>query len=596
MVTTRRLLIATVLLFGYCVVLVALLIPWGWAALAIGLVIVLRKKRHQLWGHGTARWADIDDVRHMLDGNGLIIGQIEDTTGLLAAIKGLFDASVSDGLAVERFLQNRRKPLRKLLRLNRAVHTAAFIPTGGGKGVSLVTPYLLTCPESMIVLDYKGENARITLDARLKMQNSIVLLDPFRCVTQTPDTFNALDFLDPNSPLVIDECRALASALVITTGQEKEPHWNQSAETWITGMIATVVAFAEPKDRNLQAVRDLLTDTKKMEAAIQLMCGSTVWGGLLARLGHQLTHYKDKELSSTLTTINRHLRFLDTPAIFDSTRSSSFNPALLRDGKMTCYLIIPPEHRTANTALLRLWIVSLLRAVVRGGLQEERKVHVILDEAASLGHMEVIDDAVDKFRGYGIRLFFLFQSLGQLKKSFPDGQDQVLLSNVTQIFAGVNDNETAKYVSERLGKETIVVTSGGTGTSSQTSHQQGQGGGSSSYSSGTSSNDNWQQSGRELLQPNEVMSLSDRIAIVFTPNCPPIWTTLVRYYEAAFKTACGTFLPPVKFFRLAVLQLAVIGICAFALTLLVREKVCGAQPPVRHQLRLKEARQSERTQ
>ena len=37
-------------------------------------------------------------------------------------------------------------------------------------------------------------------------------------------------------------------------------------------MIAMVVAFAEPKDRSLQTVRDLLTDTRKMEAAIQLMC------------------------------------------------------------------------------------------------------------------------------------------------------------------------------------------------------------------------------------------------------------------------------------------------------------------------------------
>ena len=36
------------------------------------------------------------------------------------------------------------------------------------------------------------------------------------------------------------------------------------------------------------------------------------------------------------------------------------------------------------------------------------------------------------------------------------------MSNVSQIYAGVNDNETAKYVSERLGKSTIVIQSGGT--------------------------------------------------------------------------------------------------------------------------------------
>ena len=37
--------------------------------------------------------------------------------------------------------------------------------------------------------------------------------------------------------------------------------------------------------------------------------------------------------------------------------------------------------------------------------------------------------------------------------------------------------------------------------------------------------------GRKLLKPDEVLGLSERIAITFTPGVPPIWTTLVRYYE-----------------------------------------------------------------
>ena len=51
--------------------------------------------------------------------------------------------------------------------------------------------------------------------------------------------------------------------------------------------------------------------------------------------------------------------------------------------------------------------------------------------------------------------------MGQISLSFPNS-DQVILSNTSQIIFGVNDNETAKYVSERLGETTIVVESGGT--------------------------------------------------------------------------------------------------------------------------------------
>jgi type IV secretion system protein VirD4 len=415
----------------------------------------------------------------------------------------------------------------------------------------------------MVVVDFKGENAKITADTRRRMGHRVVILDPFKVVMQTPDTYNPLLSIDPDSPLAIDECRDIAAAMVVRTGQEKEPHWADSAEVWIAAMLATVVAFAEQKDKSFQSVRDLLTDTKKMEAAIQLMCSSPVWGRMLARLGHQLTNFKDKELGSTLTTTNRFLRFLDTLAVFDSTKTSSFNPDDLLKGKMTVYLVIPPEHMTAQAALLRLWIGSMLRAVVRGGLQDRRKVHFILDEAASLGHMDALNDAVDKYRGYGVRLQFYYQSLGQLKKCWPEGQDQTLLSNVTQVFFGVNDNETAKYVSERLGKETIVVASGGTSTS--TSHQtSAQGQGSRSYS--TSSNDNWQQSGRELLQPNEVMALDERIAITFTPGIRPLWTTLVRYYETSFGKKDGTSWPAIKAFGIAACCLLLIGSFAAVVT------------------------------
>ena len=48
----------------------------------------------------------------------------------------------------------------------------------------------------------------------------------------------------------------------------------------------------------------------------------------------------------------------------------------------------------------------------------------LIDEAAALGHLESLDDAIDKYRGYGVRCQFYYQSLGQLKKCWPDGGEQ----------------------------------------------------------------------------------------------------------------------------------------------------------------------------
>jgi type IV secretion system protein VirD4 len=155
------------------------------------------------------------------------------------------------------------------------VHTAVFAPTGVGKGVSCVIPFLLTSEESAVVVDFKGELFQKTAEHRRRQfQHRIVALDPYKLVSQKPDTFNPLDFIDRESPTAIDECRDLAEALVIRTGQEKEPHWTDSAEAWIGAIIALVVQYAEFGDRSVQTVRSVLTDPAKLELAIKLMCAS----------------------------------------------------------------------------------------------------------------------------------------------------------------------------------------------------------------------------------------------------------------------------------------------------------------------------------
>lgn len=537
----RVMLIASVSAFGYAVASAVLdlggLVIIGIIVLAIAAIT--QRRSEAFTAFGTARWADAADLsaEGMLGANSRpILGRVMDggKPPLRQATRRLFDFTISSKEACEKFLASvrfgeRTKINPALVRMPKAVHTAVFAPTGVGKGVSCVVPFLLTTDESAVVVDFKGENFRLTAEHRRRaFGHRIVVLDPFRMVTLTPDTFNPVEFIERGSPLAIDECRDLAEALVIRTGQEKDPHWTDSAEAWIATLIALVVHYAESDDRSLQTVRTLLTSPEKLDLAIKLMCASEAWRGMLARMGGQLTHFKDKELGSTLTTTNRFLRFLDTLAIAESTETSSFNPADLLGGKLTVYLVLPPEHMRAATPLLRVWIGSLLRAVVRGGLQDHTKVHFVLDESSSLGHLEALDDAVDKYRGYGVRLQFYYQSLGQLKKCFPDGQDQTLLSNVSQIFFGVNDLQTAEYVSNRLGEGTIVIRSGGTGTG--TSHQSSmRGDSSSSYSS--NENDNWAQHGRKLLKPEEVLALPKRVAITFTPGVPPIWTRLVRYYE-----------------------------------------------------------------
>jgi type IV secretion system protein VirD4 len=390
---------------------------------------------------------------------------------------------------------------------------------------------------SCVVIDFKGELAKITAAARRRMGHKVVILDPYHVVTDNPDTYNIFDFIDPDSDLAIDDCRDVAESLVVRTGQEKEPFWLDAAESWLTAMSAMLVHLKPQVTANLAELKTLVSDTTLREQAITRMIDSDAWDGVLSRLGLALTHSKDKELNSTPTSTLRHLRFVDSPAIADSTRTSSFNPAELVRGKMTIYLVLPPDRMRSEAGLLRLWISSLFRAVIRCGLQETHKVNFILDEASSLQKMDSIDDAIDKYRGYGIRLFLYYQSLVQLKKCFPDDQGQTLLSNTTQVFFGTNDLPTSEYISNRLGEETIVLTSGGTSSGGSSSSDSKSG--TTNTSSSWNRSDNWQQHGRKLLKSDEVLALSPRVAITFSPDAPPLWTKLIRYYEWDFKESRG---------------------------------------------------------
>ena len=301
---------------------------------------------------------------------GLTIGRIDaPKPSIFQVAPALFNRRIGSKAACDWFLRCMYFSKRgQQVRLSKAVHTAIFAPTGAGKGAGIIVPHLFDNPEPIVCIDLKGELASITASYREKQfGHRIVLLDPYRVVTQKPDTMNSLEFIERDSPDIIDACRDIGEMLVVRTGNEPEPHWNDGAESIIAGITAEVVDQGVPGFCSLQAVADIVSDPEKFQHVVGLTRRSSK--EMLARMGGQLAHFKDKELASMLTSANRHLRFLNTPVIAESTSLSSFDPSELRDGKMTVYLILPPEHMRAQMGLLRLWIGTLMRAVIRGGLQ-----------------------------------------------------------------------------------------------------------------------------------------------------------------------------------------------------------------------------------
>src|SRR5262249_3646185 len=97
------------------------------------------------------------------------------------------------------------------------------------------------------------------------------------------------------------------------------------------------------------------------------------------------------------------------------------------------------------------------------------------------------------------------------------------------------------YVSERIGKATIRVESGGSQRGGSRSVTQGTKDHSEGSSYSWNQTSNWSVSPRELYRPEEVLALSPRTAICFVPGVRPFLTQLIRWYEEKWLRKRGWF-------------------------------------------------------
>jgi type IV secretion system protein VirD4 len=230
-------------------------------------------------------------------------------------------------------------------------------------------PFLRECPDSAVVLDVKGELYRLTHDHRRAMGHVVHALDPWRVVTQEPATLNPFDWEDSSDPEALDFARDLAESIVVRTARE-EPHWPDTAELFIGGVAAAVLTFAVADRCHLGTVCNILADRDQLTDTVRQLQESPAWGGILARTGHQMNRAGSEEIESILSTCNRMLRFMSSPTVAASLAASSFDPADVWKRRCTVYLVVPAQHLRPNAGLLRLWLSTLHRAVLRRGVRE----------------------------------------------------------------------------------------------------------------------------------------------------------------------------------------------------------------------------------
>src|SRR5208283_3970242 len=84
------------------------------------------------------------------------------------------------------------------------------------------------------------------------------------------------------------------------------------------------------------------------------------------------------------------------------------------------------------------------------------RILMVLDEFAGMQRMEVVENAVAQIAGYGVKLFFVLQSLEQLKSVYKDNWETFLANSGLKVFFNLEDNFSRDYVSKLIGETEVI--------------------------------------------------------------------------------------------------------------------------------------------
>jgi type IV secretion system protein VirD4 len=353
-------------------------------------------------------------------------------------------------------------------------------PAGSGKGTTAIIPTLLTCEESMFVLDVKGENWFVSLPARHAMGHQVVLIDPFDIwgdddqlgnIMPPSDQFNPLEHLRPEQKNFVSEIDKLASCMIIPDGRG-EDHWINRARQMVTCLMAHVCSDPleiEDGHNNLPYVHELLGQEDNEFATLlkkihltndHRLCRKYAASFLTTKKNKDgTTEYTiSKEVSGIKSTAMGQLGFLNHEGICHFLSGSTFSFGDLRTKPMTIFCMFPPDELDTYFRFARLMVQCFFNSLSKTPKRNDRRVLALLDEQAKLRHMEIIETSVALLRGYMVRIWSIFQDITQIQSIYGQAWE-TFISNagVIQVMT-TNGATTAEYFSRRTGNETVTET------------------------------------------------------------------------------------------------------------------------------------------
>lgn len=465
------------------------------AVVALVVLYVATNKKNYRPGeeHGSAQWGTRKDILPFEDTKN------PDNNLIMTATEKLYLNDL-----------NHERPMK----LQRNQFVTVIGGAGSGKTRTVVVPNLLQRSSSYVVTDTKGQTLKWVGNFFEKSGYKVKVFD--LVTREHTDHFNVFAYIH-NEDDVIEVVNAIMQNT--TSPQSKSDPFFDKGEKALMQALFDYARLDQqfPKKRNLPHILDLVRlatideDAGGNETPLDQIFAEFSVKHPDSFAVKQYGIFKlapAKTAMSIVISLGVRLAPFDVPSIVNITSDDTLNLSTLGDEKQILFLILPDQSETFNFLVSLVYQTLFTTLVEHADRQPNGRLNETVvcwqDEFANSGQIPQFDKRINTLRSRGIFCVPIVQELSQLKERYPKSYQAILGASDSLLYLGGHDSETAKYISEILGKGTIDVQRYG-----------------ETKGSNGSFNQNYDKIARDLLSPDEVDRIGGDQSIYMLRGVPP---------------------------------------------------------------------------
>lgn len=388
--------------------------------------------------------------------------------------------------------------------------------SGSGKTRFFCKPGIMSVNCSYLIIDPKGEMLRSTGYLLKDEGYDIKVFDlihprqsdgynPFTYIRDDPDVLKLMDNLVKNT--------------TPPKGASNDPFWEKAEIALDSALMLYLLYEAPVEEQNFEMLMFMLECARVMEEDEQYQSPLDLLFQTLEERDpshiavREYKVYKQaagKTEKSILVTASVRLAAFIFPQYAAMMQTDEMDFASMGERKRAIFCVIPVNDGSMNylvSMLLTQCFQQLyLRADERYNGRLPVPVRVIQDEWANVAQPDSYPKVLATCRSYNIGINIIVQNIQSIKALYKDEWEGIIGNCDTLLFLGGGNEPTSlEFVSKLLGKETVH-----TRTRGQTKGRSG------------SSSVNYQQTGRDLMTPDEIRMLPADDALLFIRGEKPV--------------------------------------------------------------------------